>query len=232
MPRKKRKDRAAIEALKLVKQQCKSNNIKFKIVEFEEDNNYGVFDYSIKELVIARKTKLANRFKKVHKSKEINMALTALHEMVHIWQWKRKSPAFLRLFGKDASEDSTCILEYASGSKYYSKAKLKSYIYDLINIEWEAESISIQLAMSLGIPIDYTRLVRAAKVYMYSFLVLLETGIYVSPKITVHWYKYLTSELTLDLSMSLLSKLCSITIEKKDAAAVVWENKICVKNII
>jgi hypothetical protein len=215
--------------LKMVRQQCKANGVKLTLTSSNPEWG-GTFDADGKVLTISTKTRSDRKVRRINKVSRNIVALNALHELVHIWQWKRGDPNF---DGKVGDLDAYTVLsDYLSGDKYYPKAMLKKCLPIVCALEFEAEMISLRLAKSMGLNVSYARNVRLAKAYCYSLYVLVETGIYPSSQNKMKWYKFLSANTDWDLDKSLLSKLINSTIEHKRLAKTIWEGRTLIKKTL
>jgi len=220
---------AASNILKMVRQQCAANGVKFTLSANDPEWG-GAFDGEAKTLTISTKTRSDRKVRRINKVSRNIVALNALHELVHIWQWKRGDPNF---DGKVGELDAYSVLyEYLSGEAYYSKVLLRKCLPIVVSLEFEAEMISLRIAKSMGLNVSYARNVRLAKAYCYSLYVLVETGIYPSSQNKTKWYKYLSANTDWDLDKSLLSKLINSTIEHKQLSKTIWEGRNLIKKTL
>jgi hypothetical protein len=211
----------------MVKEECRVSKISFKLVSNEPEWGGG---FDTKSLTISTKTRSDRKIRRIQKVQPKIIALIALHELVHLWQWRRGDKNFdLKIDGEDSY---TILSEYQNGSIWHPKSKLKKCVQAAASIEFEAEIMAIRLAKSMGLDICYSKYIRSAKAYCYSLYVLIETGIWTSTQIRYKWYKYLNSSPEWDLNKELLKKLCQCTIDNKHLASTVWDGKRVIKRNI
>lgn len=218
---------AASNILKLVRQQCRANGVRFTITS-KRPENFGSFCSSEKELLVSKIIRKHPNTKETRAAKKEEIAIVALHEMVHMWQWARKDPDDTAEVAGDYAY--SILADYISGEQWASKSVLKQCLPIVTRVELEAEFTSIRIAKSMGLKMpSYTKWTKECKAYLYAWHVAVETGMWPSQKTRAKWRRHITADLNWDLTKSLLSKLCSITIENKELAATIWDGKHCLK---
>lgn len=216
--------------LRMVKQQCKAHGVRFMMTSKEPENQGGFCSVN-KILTLSTKVFRDPTSKETQTPTPEALALTALHEMVHLWQWARKERYFN--YKVDGIDAYTMLLDYLNGVEWYSKDKLRQCLPVVANIEFEAESLSFHLAKSMGLGLEsYTDEIKGSKASCYSWYVAVETGITPSPLIMGKWKRHISATLTWDLTKDLLKKLCKITEENKHLAEKIWKGKECFTNEI
>ena len=220
--RKPNPDKAANNILRMVKQQCKANGVRFSITKRDPFNRGGFIPEDLLLELSSETYQLPKgRLKPTNRP---DMAITALHELVHVWQWKRKDKNFkAKVDGKDCY---TVLSDYSDGVAWSPKPVLKKCLTSLVPLEFEAEMVSLQLAKSMGLELDsYTKWIKEAKAYCYAWYVLVETGIWSEPYMSQKWMRHIKANLEWDLTRGLLAQLCKLAREDKEHAVVVWKGK-------
>ena len=217
----------AVNILRMVRQQCVANGVKFTLTN-KCPEMFGLFDSTNKVLTVSTQVRKHPNNKTVRDALDEEKAIVALHELVHLWQWKRKDPRYI---AKINGEDVYSILsEYSDGDVFHSKSLLKKCLPTVAGLEFEAETTSIRIAYAMGLRMrSYSKWIKESKAYCYAWYVLVETGMWPSSKLRAKWRRHLPANLDWDLTKSLLSKLCSITIENKHLAATIWDGRKCIK---
>lgn len=222
------------QILSLVKYQCKLCGVKFIVKQ-----NYchlGAFSESDKTLTIARHFTVAKGKRKgkprLRRTSDDQFLLTALHEMVHMLQWKRKDSNWiskLRLENGESIYLHEAILYYVAGEENFDKETLIASAKATLSLELEAELTSIGLLDLFGIPQNRCRNIRDAKAYAYSYLVLAHTGIMPDRIVRSKWYKSISNLPESDITSAGFKKMCAITVANPRTAYTIWEKGVCVK---
>ncbi len=208
--------------LRMVKNLCRSHNVRFKLVRSPQ-TYLGYYCSATKTLSLAmsRKDQINGR---VHKNSQWRLELTALHELCHMLQHKRKDKNWEAL---DLDGDSVgwSILDYEAGQIWVPKKDIIKSAKHLMALEWDAEKRAIEMADMFGVAYSRSNYIREAKAYVYSYYVTAETGFIVSSHIRDKWKMVLNGNLEYDLDRETLRKLIKIAKENKHLLLGYWQGK-------
>lgn len=220
--------------LSMVKRVCRSYGVRF-VMARSVGTSMGTFSESERTLTIYTKwqrTRGRRRGKpRVQVSRRHDILMTAIHEMTHMLQWKRKDPNWHMRTPDGRKRLDDVIFDYLLGENECTDASLlfKSAMA-LSRLEFEAEIMSLRIMDLFGERYPRSRVIRSAKAYSYSYLVFARTGIMADKKLWAHWGRHLSNSWSYDLDDALLSRMCDIARSHRDLSYVVWEDGTCIKS--
>ena len=219
--------------ISMVKAVCKQYGVRL-IMHRGIGNALGGFSEADKTLhIYTRYTRQKGKRRgkpRVVQVKREEILMTAIHEMVHMCQWRRKSNDWHCVSQSCGERMSDIILIHAAGEKWYKRTDLYESALIVARLEFEAEITAIRIMELFGERHSRAKSIRNAKAYAASFLVFALTGIMVRGRQYAKWHKHLSNALTFDVDGPTLSKLCEIATANRDISYTIWEGKTCIKS--
>ncbi len=211
------------KVLTMVKQQCLAHGVRFYMPRNPIDFA-GSFCSDTKTLTVGRNYEDASSIR-IRSNKLVDMHVTALHELVHMWQWARKDANWVAMYDEHTTL-SDLVMDYSEGQKSYPLKALKDSAKCLMALEWEAERTSLILADSLGVSYDRARYLRGAKAYVYGYYVAAVTGYYINRKIRRLWSRIMVPNYEYDLTKELLKQMIHIVEKNPQYIEAAWVNGV------
>jgi len=161
---------------------------------------------------------------------QVGILSTAIHEMTHMCQWRRRDPDWFARTD-DGRRLDMMIFDYLSGEVGdHPRELLIRSAMGQARMELEAEITSLRIMDLFGVAYPRARTTRNAKAYAYSFVVFARTGIMADKRMWSRWLPHITNTWKFDLTNDVLDRLCEIARANSKLSFVVWDGNTCVKS--